>query len=122
VRPRAQTFVEAADALDYFFREPPVYDEKAVKKFLVPDKAARLAGLRALLAGAPEFRRGPLEERVVAWLSEQKLELKDVAQPARVALTGRSASPGLFDVLEILGRERALARLDHAVAVAAGRS
>jgi glutamyl-tRNA synthetase len=123
VRPRAQTFVEAADALDYFFREPPVYDEKAVKKFLVPDKAARLADLRALLAGAPEFRRGPLEERVVAWLSEQKLELKDVAQPARVALTGRSASPGLFEVLEILGRERALARLDHAVAVvSAGRS
>ena len=120
IRPRAQTFVEAAEALDYFFREPPAYDDKAVKKFLVPDKAGRLGELRALLASAPDFRRGPLEERVTAWLAEQKLELKDVAQPARVAVTGRSASPGLFEVLEILGRERSLARLDHAVAVAKG--
>jgi glutamyl-tRNA synthetase len=118
VRPRAQTWVEAADALDYFFREPPAYDEKAVKKFLVPGKADLLAGLRAVLAAAPSFDRAPLEERVTAWLTEQKLELKDVAQPARVALTGRSASPGLFEVLEILGRDRALARLDRALALA----
>jgi glutamyl-tRNA synthetase len=121
VRPRAQTWVEAAEALDYFFREVPVYDEKAVKKFLAPEKAACLPGLRAVLAGAPDFHRRPLEEHVAAWLSEQKLELKDVAQPARVAVTGRSASPGLFEVLEILGRARTLARLDHAIALAAAR-
>ena len=46
VRERAQTFVEAADALDYFFREPPTLDEKAAKKFLVADKAAHLGALR----------------------------------------------------------------------------
>lgn len=120
VRPRAQTFIEAADALDYFFRDPPAADEKAVKKFLVPEKASHLPGLRAVLADAPDFRKDPLEARVVAWLAEQKLELKDVAQPARVALTGRSASPGLFEVLELLGRERALSRLDRAIAVVHG--
>jgi glutamyl-tRNA synthetase len=119
VRPRAQTFVEAADALDYFFRDPPVYDEKAVKKFLVPEKAGRLADLRAVIAAAPDFHAKPLEERVVAWLAENKLELKDVAQPARVAVTGRAASPGLFEVMEILGKERTLARLDHGVALVA---
>jgi len=119
VRPRAQTFVEAADALDYFLRDLPVYDEKAVKKFLVPDKAGRLADLRAVIAGAPDFHAKPLEERVVAWLGEHGLALKDVAQPARVAVTGRTASPGLFEVMEILGRERTLARLDHGVALAA---
>ncbi len=91
-----------------------------MKKFLVPDKAARLSELRALLAGATDFHRQPLEAGVVAWLAGKGLELKDVAQPARVALTGRSASPGLFEVLEILGRERALARLDHALALATG--
>src|SRR5262249_7570284 len=42
IRPRAQPFTEAAEALDYFSREPPAYDDKAVKKFLVPDKAGRL--------------------------------------------------------------------------------
>jgi glutamyl-tRNA synthetase len=41
------------------------------------------------------------------------LQIKDVAQPARVALTGRTASPGLFDVIEVLGRDVALARLER---------
>ncbi len=118
VRPRAQSFVEAADALDYFFRDPPAYDEKAVKKFLVADKAARLPELRAVLAAAPDFHAAPLEAHVLAWLAEQKLELKDVAQPARVAVSGRSASPGLFEVMEVLGRERTLLRLDHAITLA----
>ncbi|MFT3765574.1 MAG: glutamate--tRNA ligase [Minicystis sp.] len=117
IRPRAQTYVEAADALDYFFRELPVYDEKAVKKFLVPEKAARLADLRKVIAEAPEFTGKALEERVTAWLAEQKLELKDVAQPARVAVTGRTASPGLFEVFEILGRDRTLLRLDRGIAL-----
>jgi len=117
VRPRAQSWVEAADALDYFFRDPPAYDEKAVKKFLVADKAAHLPALRAVLADAPDFHARPLEAHVVAWLAERSLELKDVAQPARVAVTGRSASPGLFEVLEILGRERTLARFDHAISL-----
>lgn len=119
IRPRAQTFIEAADALDYFFRDPPAYDEKAVKKFLVPEKAARLPELRGVLAGAPSFQREPLEALVTSWLSGLGLELKDVAQPVRVAVTGRTASPGLFEVLEILGRERTLARLDHAIALVA---
>jgi glutamyl-tRNA synthetase len=117
VRPRAQTLVEAADALDYFFREPPVNDEKSVKKFLTAEKAARLPELRAVLAAADDFGARALEARVGAWLAESKLELRDVAQPARVAVTGRAASPGLFEVLEILGKERALARIDRAVAM-----
>jgi glutamyl-tRNA synthetase len=119
VRPRAQSWVEAADALDYFFRDPPAYDEKAVKKFLVADKAKHLEGLRRVITDADDFTKAPLEARVAAWLAEQKLELKDVAQPARVAVTGRSASPGLFEVMEILGKDRTLARLDHGIALAA---
>jgi glutamyl-tRNA synthetase len=119
IRPRAQTFAEAADALDYFFREPPVSDEKAVKKFLTPEKAGRLGELYAVLAAADDFGVKALEAAVGAWLAAQAIELKDVAQPARVALTGRSASPGLYEVLEILGKERALARLDRALAVVA---
>jgi glutamyl-tRNA synthetase len=119
VRPRAETWVQAADALDYFFRDPPALDEKAAKKFLVPDKASHLRGLREVLADAPAWERAALEARVTAWLADQKLELKDVAQPARVAVTGRSASPGLFEVLEILGKSRTLARLDAALATLA---
>jgi glutamyl-tRNA synthetase len=118
IRERAQTFVEAADALDYFFRDPPVMDEKAVKKFLTPDKADRLAQLRDLLAATPSFTAKEMEAEATAWLAREGLALKDVAQAARVALTGRTASPGLFEVIEVLGRERALARLDRGVQTA----
>ena len=119
IRPRAETFVQAADALDYFFRDLPVYDEKATKKFLVADKAARLGDLRDVIAASDDFGARVLEAKVTAFLAENSLELKDIAQPARVALTGRSASPGLFEVLEILGKPQALARLDHALSLVA---
>jgi glutamyl-tRNA synthetase len=82
----------------------------------VPDKAARLAGLREVVASADPFTTAELEARASAWLAKEGIELKDVAQPARVALTGRSASPGLYEVMEVLGKERSLARLDRALA------
>jgi glutamyl-tRNA synthetase len=122
VRPRAENLVDAADKLDYFFREPPAFDDKAVKKFLVADKATHLPALRAILASLDDFSKAAIEGAITAWLADKGLELKDVAQPARVALTGRSASPGLHEVLEVLGKERSLARLDRGIAIASGSS
>jgi glutamyl-tRNA synthetase len=119
IRPRAESFDQAADALDYFFRDPPVYDEKAVKKFLTPEKASRLGDVRALFASADDFNAQALEARFNAWLAEKGLEIKDVAQPVRVALSGRTATPGLFDVMALLGKDRVLARLDRAIAMVA---
>ena len=52
---------------------------------------------------------------MTGWLSAQNLAIKDIAQPARVALTGRTVSPGLYEVLAVLGKAESLARLDHAV-------
>ncbi len=121
VRDRAQTFVEAADKLDFFFREPPVFDDKAKAKFLVPDAVAKLRGFTDVLAATADWSlEAPLEEAVNAWLAAQSLQIKDVAQAARVALTGRSASPGLFQVLMMLGRETSLARLESGIALSSG--
>jgi glutamyl-tRNA synthetase len=58
---------------------------------------------------------------VNAWLAEKGLAIKDVAQPARVALTGRTASPGLFQVLFVLGRDASLLRLERGAAAAEGK-
>lgn len=118
IRERAQTFAEAAEALDYFFREPPAMDEKAVKKFLTPAVADRLAQLRDLIAKTPSSTAKEMEAEALAWLAREGLQLKDVAQAARVALTGRTASPGLFEVIEVLGRDRAAARLDRGIELA----
>lgn len=117
VRERGLSFADAADRLDYFFRDPPAYDDKAVKKFLVPEHAGRLRAVRDILAAAGDFTPPGLEAAVSGWLATEGLELKDVSQPVRVAVTGRAASPGLFDVLSILGKDRAVARIDHALAL-----
>ena len=114
IRERATTFVQAAEMLDPFFREPPVMDEKASMKFLVKDAAAKLLGFRDALAKSAEWAEAPLEASVNAWLASSGQEMKTIGQPVRVALTGRTASPGLYQVLFVLGREVSLARLTRA--------
>lgn len=120
IRQRARTLVEAADALDFFFRDPPVFDDKARTKFLTADSADKLQALRDTVASVQPFEQAPLEQAVQAWLDARGEHLKVLAQPARVALTGRSVSPGLFEVLDVLGREKSLQRLDAAIVMARG--
>jgi glutamyl-tRNA synthetase len=114
LRERARTLVDAANDLDFYFREPPEPDEKAVSKFLTPESKPRLAALATLFEAQGDWTPEPLEAAFRAWVEGQGLQLKDVAQPLRVAVTGRSASPPIFDVLAVLGRERSLARLKRA--------
>jgi glutamyl-tRNA synthetase len=111
IRERAKTFVDAADRLDFVFRDPPVIDAAAASKFLGPGTAQLRSDLAAVLEKTEPWTAQALEAATNAWLGERGLHIKDVAQPARVALTGRTESPGLFDVLAVLGRERATARL-----------
>jgi glutamyl-tRNA synthetase len=111
IRERATTLVDAADRLDFVFRDPPAEDGAAATKLLVPESAPRLRELAAVVEKAEPWTAAALEVAVNAWLPSIGLPMKDVAQPARVALTGRAASPGLFDVIAVLGRDRAVARL-----------
>jgi glutamyl-tRNA synthetase len=111
IRERAVTFADAADRLDFVFRDPPAFDAAAAQKLLVPESAARLRDLAAALEKVESWVPADLEAAVNAWLPSTGLPMKDIAQPARVALTGRAASPGLFDVIAVLGRPRALERL-----------
>jgi glutamyl-tRNA synthetase len=111
IRERATTFADAAERLDFVFRDPPEIDPAAGKKFLVAASAPRLRELARVLENVDPWTAHAVEEAVNAWLASAGLPIKDVAQPARVALTGRTASPGLFDVIAVLGRARAIARL-----------
>lgn len=118
VRERGTTFVDAADRLDFVFRADPVMDDAAVKKFLVPDAAETLRAIAMQLEGATSWNAQAVEQRVDSFLKERNLQIKDVAQSARVALTGRTASPGLFDVMATLGKSETLRRLQRAAALA----
>jgi len=111
IRERATTFVDAADRLDFVFRDPPVMDAAAVTKFLGPSSLPMLKEFAAAIEAVEPWTAAALEARAVAWLAEKGLQIKDVAQSARVALTGRTASPGLYDVIAALGREKSIARL-----------
>jgi glutamyl-tRNA synthetase len=116
VRERATTFADAADRLDFLFREVPVVDGAAAAKFLQPSAAPLLRELADVVADTSTWTESSLEAATHAWLASKGLTIKDVAQPARVALTGRSASPGLFEVIEALGKEATLHRLRAAAA------
>jgi glutamyl-tRNA synthetase len=120
VRERARTLLDAAHDLDFYFREPPEFDDKARQKFLTPAAAPHLRALRGVVEAVADFQAAPLEAAFKAWVEGAGLSMKDVAQPARVALTGRSASPPLFDVMEVLGKPQTLARLATAAQIAQG--
>ncbi len=121
VRARARTYEEAAFALDFFFRDPPELDAQAAARFLVADTSPVLASLADALETVEPWRADALEERFRSWLEQTGRDLKQAAQPARVALTGRTASPPLFDVMAVLGHARTRERLLAAAATAAGR-
>ncbi|MGE4553291.1 MAG: glutamate--tRNA ligase [Desulfovibrionaceae bacterium] len=115
--PRAKNLVEMAPQLEPFARGAAEleYDAAAVAKILTPEARALLAEYRAVLAGAAEFAEGPLEAAAKEFLEARGLKFKALAQPIRVAVTGRTASPGLFETVQALGREETLARLDRAL-------
>jgi glutamyl-tRNA synthetase len=118
VRERARTLVDAAQDLDFYFRENPEFDPKAREKFLSRDAAKRLMALANLLGGLEPWSASALEEAGKRFAETEKLTLKDFAQAARVALTGKAASPPLFEVMAVLGREKTLDRLRRAADLA----
>jgi glutamyl-tRNA synthetase len=120
VRPRADTLASLADAMDFYFRAEPVFDEKARTKFLVPDAAPQLEALAEIVAKVDPFGENEAKTAVEGWLAANNLEIKNVAQPARVALTGKSASPGLFEMMAVLGREVTVFRLRKGAEIARG--
>lgn len=111
LKDRAKTLVELADGAMYLFAQRPLpVDEKAA---LLLDAAGRalLAEVLPVLEACAEWTAGSLDAALRAYAEAKGLKLGKVAQPLRAALTGRSTSPGVFDVLEVLGREESLARI-----------
>ena len=115
---RAKTLVDLVSQSRYFFA-PVEMDPKAREKFLVPDARPLLQAIRDGIAGMASVEAAALEKLFHEAAESRGLGLGKVAQPVRVALTGGTASPGIYDVIAILGREETLARLDAALRLAA---
>ncbi len=113
-RERARTFGEYVAQFRYFYA-PPQLDPKAKAKFLTPETKPILEAVRAAIAALPALETQALEKLFHDVAEGRGLGLGKVAQPVRVALTGGTASPGMYDVVQILGREETLKRLDAAI-------
>lgn len=107
---RAKTLRELAESSKVLFEVQIKMDPEAAK-LLSSEARARLQALRSKLEALPEFTAKALETLVREYAAEQGAKLVEVAQPLRVALTGRTVSPPIFVVMELLGRERCLRRL-----------
>lgn len=111
LKARAKTLNELVDGAGFLFVQRPLPMDEKAQKLLSPEAKARLAALGPKLAALTEWRAAATEGVVRDLSVELGVKLGDLAQPLRAALTGRATSPGIFDVLEILGRDESLARI-----------
>jgi len=118
LKERAKTLLELAGSLRYYIVEDVEYDEKAKAKFLNGKSLNLLTDLKDSVSSLSAFSAEELEKTFKTIIEKHGVKLGNLAQPVRVALTGRTESPGIFEVLEIVGREKAIKRLEKAIETA----
>jgi glutamyl-tRNA synthetase len=112
---RAKTLAEMVDAARYYLVEDIDYEEKTAQKFLTKDAAAPMQSLVEKLSDLTDFLAPSIERAFTTTLEEYNLKMGMLAQPVRVALTGGTVSPGIHDVIAVLGKERTIRRLKRAL-------
>jgi glutamyl-tRNA synthetase len=114
---RAKTLNDIADTIGYFYAEEIEYDEKAANKFLTPEILPVLQDITDRLSQLSDFNMDEMHKIFDQVMEERELKLGKIAQPVRVALTGGTVSPGIFEVMDILGKDEVLRRLNAAISV-----
>lgn len=115
-REKLQTLNDIVRQTDFFFVEPAQYEEKAVKKYWQDGAIDLLEKLRRALDAVAPWNAETIKSTVEALAAESGDGLGRFVHPLRLALTGKSVGPGLFELAELLGRPAALHRLDSAIA------
>jgi glutamyl-tRNA synthetase len=115
LKPRSKTFIEMADGAIFYFLEKPVVDPQAVAKFLTPAMFRSMKQLTDDIAQSQMFDEPSLEDIFKKVMADSDLKFGKIAQPVRVALTGGTVSPGIFEMMMALGKERVVSRLKDAL-------
>lgn len=115
LKERSKTLLELAYSLRFYITEDIEYDEKARTKFLNEKSRDLLVEVTHSLADLNDFSASKIEEVFMSIVGRHNMKLGNLAQPVRVAITGRTESPGIFEVLEIVGKEKTLKRLYRAI-------
>lgn len=116
LKARSKTLVEMAEGVKFCFDEKIEYEKKGDEKFLKKDVVELLSNLADTLSKTSQFDQETLEKTFVSFLEEKEIKLRKLAQPLRVALTGKTASPGIFEIMQVLGKEKVIDRIRKAVA------
>lgn len=115
LKQRSKTLLEMAEAARFYFLEELEYQPEGAKKFFDPEVVALFEDLIQRFSALPRWDKPSLEETIQNLIDETGRTMKQMAQPIRLALTGKTASPGLFEVMEVLGAKRTLDRLHRAL-------
>jgi glutamyl-tRNA synthetase len=113
---RSKTLKDMAEQALFYYRSDVVYEPDAACKHLTAEALTPLKALTVRIEAQEEFSESALEEVFKAVMEETGLKLGKIAQPVRVALSGRAASPGIFEIIAILGKPEVLGRLKKAIA------
>ncbi len=115
LQPRLVLLTDVVDMISYFLKDEIDYNEADVRKILKKEGVKEnLTALRPVLQSS-DFTVESLDKDIHAFMAENELSPKKVLQPLRVAVTGRSCSPGMFETLFALGKEKVLKRVDYAI-------
>ncbi len=115
LQPRSKTLVEMAQGAVFYYRDEVQFDEKAAKKFLKPDILEVLQKSAAYINGLEEYTQDALENVFKQIMEETDLKFGKIAQPLRVAITGTTVSPGIFEMLLALGKGKTVQRIETAI-------
>ena len=111
LKARAHTLHQLADGARFLFAKRPIAPDEAAAALLVPEARSSLSSAHAKLGGIAEWDAASVEAAIREVAEAEGVKLGKLAQPLRAALTGRTTSPGIFDVLALLGKDESLARI-----------
>ncbi len=115
LRERSKTLNDFVSQSSYFYNEVTEYEEKAKNKFLTEDTKPILKALMEKLGSVENFTYDNIQKALEEVVVELDLKFGKIAQPMRVALTGGTVSPGIGEVIEILGKEKVISRIQKAI-------
>ena len=116
LQPRSKTLVELASASGFYFTQKVQYEEEAARKFLTTEVASHLTAIEAGLSSLENFSKEGIENFLQMFVQEREIKLKVIAQPLRVALTGKTVSPGIDEIMVTLGKSNVIRRIQDAQA------
>jgi glutamyl-tRNA synthetase len=111
LKDRADVLGDLVERSEYFFQAPQNYDEKGARKQFVSENAERLEKLADRFGALDKFDQGGLEATIKGTAEELDIKTGQLIHPTRLAATGMTKGPGLYELLELLGRETVIARM-----------